>query len=77
MSTPQLLSAAPERLCPRCGVRMQVISMTPSSYNYVCSRHDEGPFYLNVHHSFQVNEDGTIKEALDRNRRPSVIRSSR
>lgn len=62
MSSPQLIAAAPEKLCPKCGTRMQMVTMTPSSYLYSCYKHLEGAFYLTAHHSFKVNEDGSIKE---------------
>ena len=54
MTTPQLTSAAPEKLCPKCGRRMQLLSVSESGYHYACYSHtlqnagSSEPFYLNV-----------------------------
>ena len=66
MPTPQLQSAAPDKYCPKCGRRMQVLSTTESSWNYVCYSHTlqnsdtMEPFYLNVHFK-SLDENGNIK----------------
>lgn len=71
MPSPQLISAAPSKDCPKCGARMQLVTMNPSTYLYACYKHVEGAFYLNVHHSFKTNPDGSILEG------PSVVRPRR
>jgi hypothetical protein len=66
MTTPQIAANAPLKDCPRCGRRMQILSTSASSYNYVCYAHtpqnvgDLEPYYFNLHFN-SVNEDGSIK----------------
>ena len=64
MTTPQLSAAAPAKLCPLCGRRMQHISTNETTYYYACFQHDS-PFYFNYHYAF-TDEGGRIREAPDR-----------
>jgi len=61
MTTPQLAAAAPVKLCPLCGRRMQHCGTNVTTHNYACFQHDQ-VFYLNYHYAF-LDENGRIKEA--------------
>ena len=71
MTTPQLSSAAPVQLCPKCGRRMQILSVSDTTYSYICTAHSlqnsdsADPYYLNIHFKF-VESDGRIKEMKGR-----------
>ena len=64
--SPQVKSTAPDKDCPKCGRRMQLLSVSPTSYSYVCYAHtlqnsdSNEPYYLNIHHAF-LDKDGMIK----------------
>jgi hypothetical protein len=59
MPTPQLAAAAPVKLCPLCGRRMQHCGTNVTTHNYACFQHDQ-VFYLNYHYAF-LDENGNIK----------------
>jgi len=71
MPTPQLISAAPDKYCPECGRRMQLLKRTETSLHYVCNAHrlqnsdTVEPYYLNIWLNSQA-EDGTIRLQLDK-----------
>lgn len=68
--SPQVAAAAPLIDCPKCGRRMQLLSSSPTSYNYVCYAHSTQnssgiePYYLNLHKF--TDENGRIKYANPR-----------
>jgi len=63
---PQLQSAVPDKYCPKCGRRMQVLQATESSWHFVCYAHNlqnagtDEPYYLNIPFK-SLDEDGRIK----------------
>jgi hypothetical protein len=73
-TSPQIAATAPDRDCPKCGRRMQVLSVSPITYSYVCYAHTlqntdtNEPYYLNVYHKF-LDEKGMIKIADPRPKR--------
>jgi len=73
MATPQLSAAAPVKLCPLCGRRMQHVTTNETTHNYACFQHDI-PFYFNYHYVF-MDEDGRIKEAPESSGRTNPYRN--
>ena len=67
MPTPQIAASAPSRDCPICGRRMQILSVTESSYHYVCYSHtlqnsaNPEPYYLNIPFK-SLTPEGKVKE---------------
>jgi hypothetical protein len=66
--TPQIASSAPENIfCPKCGRKMQLLTVRPSIYSYVCYAHSlqnsdsSEPYYLNIPFK-SVSSDGKVKE---------------
>lgn len=74
IATPQQASGAPDQSCPKCGRRMQLLNVSPTTYSYVCYAHSPQnadsiePYYLNIHYKF-LDEKGNLKYANPRSKR--------